>query len=78
MKYVVTIVERVVNEVTVEASDPDTAMDKAHEAYINGVDVDYAIDIGIETMDVSEVREDYLQEAGEEEVRRQSRPDDVT
>ncbi len=77
MKYVVTIVERTVNEDTVEASDPDTAMDKAHEDFMAGVDVDYAVDISVESMAVREAIEEG-REAGEEEVRRQSRPDDVT
>ena len=77
MKYIVTVVERTVKEVTVEASNPEEAMDKAHEDFMAGVATDYAIDIGVEFIDWREDTEEG-REAGEEEVRRQSRPDDVT
>jgi len=76
MRYVVTVRECTANEIVVDAPNPTTAREVGLQAFHNGFDVDYAVDVWVETVTVEE--ENNEQTVGEEEVRRQSRPDDMT
>ena len=78
--FIVIIKEISLHKVVVDAVDKDAAKDIGLEQFYNNVDVDYAVDCWIETVDAEEEFEEGEdnQTTGDEEARRQSRPDDVT